>query len=154
MGTANHKNALVSHWKEHHEEVSEPPNSTFKASKICKTSLERQIMEALEIEDSDTQIVLNKKGEWGSNLPPTIATVVHGEIVGSTNVGSRFKRGRGRPPEANSVDQNGNSEDERDPFLEQFRQRKKRRIIEENRDVEPDGIADNPEPTRHKQVRE
>ena len=111
-------------------------------------------MEALEIEDSDTQIVLNQKGEWGSNLPPTIATVVHGEIVGSTNVGSRFKRGRGRPPEANRVDQNSNSEDDKDPFLEQFRQRKKRRVAEETRNVEPDGNAENPKPTRHEQVRD
>ena len=112
-------------------------------------------METLEIEDSNTQIVLIQKGELGSNLPPTIATVVHGEIVGTTNVGSKFKRGRGRPPEANSVDQNGNSdEDEKDPFLEQFRQRKKRRLLEENSEVEQVGITENPESTRHKQVRE
>ena len=155
LETANHKNALVSHWKEHHEEEIEPPNFTFKAATICKTSLERQIMEALEIEDSNTQIVLNQKGEWGSNLPPTIATVVHGEIVGTTNVGSKFKRGRGRPPEANSVDQNGNSdEDEKDPFFEQFRQRKKRRLLEENDEVEQVGITENPESTKQKQVRE
>ena len=100
-------------------------------------------------------MVLNLKGEWGSNLPPTIATVVHGEIVGTTNVGSKFKRGRGRPPEANSVDQNGNSdEDEKDPFLEQFRQRKKRRLLEENDKVEQVSITENPESTVQKQVRE
>merc|ERR1711954_209652 len=66
----------------------------------------------------------------------------------------RFKRGRGRTPEANSVDQNGNSENEKDPFLDQFRQRKKRRLIEENSEVEQVGIAENPESTRHKQGRE
>ena len=63
-----------------------------------------------------------------------------------------MKRGRGRPPEANRVDQNSNSEDDKDPFLEQFRQRKKRRISEENRNVEPVGNAENPKSTRHEQV--
>ena len=39
-------------------------------------------------------------------------------------------------------------------FFEQFRQRKKRRLLEENDEVEQVGITENPESTKQKQVRE
>ena len=38
-------------------------------------------MGGIEIQESDTEIVLNQKGEWGSNLPPSQMTCVEGEIV-------------------------------------------------------------------------
>ena len=54
--------APAEHWENEHPESKTPPSFTFKVSKICKSSLERQMWEGLEIEYSDTQVTLNRKG--------------------------------------------------------------------------------------------
>ena len=116
------KNALVGHWDLWHSASEEPPLYTFKISKICQSSLERQIWEGVEIETSAAQRLMNQKGEWGCNLPPAQATTYRGEVY-QEDKGK--KRQAGRPPEPPEPPDGGQQED---IFGEQFRQRKRRRV--------------------------
>ena len=68
--------ATVSHHKEHHPGL--PCNFSFKILKVHKSSLERQLSEALSIANTHCDILMNKKGEWGINLVPTMGTMVMG----------------------------------------------------------------------------
>ena len=102
------------------------PKYTYKVSRVCKTALERQIWESIEIQTSNTQVVLNQKGEWGSNLPPVQVTTVQGEIW-HTDKGK--KRSGGRPPEPPDLeDLNDHMSQNQHGFHGQFRQRKRRKL--------------------------
>ena len=86
--------------------------------------------EAMEIQNSDTKIVMNQKGEWGSNLPPSQITTVRGEVWDPS--GDRVKkRSGGRPPEPldKPPDEYQVSITE-NQFQRQFRQRKRRKLAE------------------------
>ena len=82
--------------------MEEHPKFTYKVSKVCQNSLERQIWEGVEIQNSNTQRVINKKGEWDFNIPPGQVTVVRGEIWTQENrpdIGNkRARAGGGEPP--------------------------------------------------------
>ena len=117
-------NALAAHWLEWHLEAPNPPNFIYSVSKICKTSLERQIWEGVEIKFSDTERVLNQKGEWGCNLPPSQTTVVRGEIY--QELDQSRKRKVVRPPEPPDPPDG----EEPGAFESQYKQRKKKRKIE------------------------
>ena len=112
----------MSHWDQWHGGSEEPPLYTFKISKICQSSLERQIWEGVEIESSTAQRLMNQKGEWGCNLPPTQAITFRGEVI-QEDKGK--KRQAGRPPEPPEPPDGGQ---QGDIFGEQFRQRKRRRV--------------------------
>ena len=81
----------------------------------------------MEIQNSNTQRVINKKGEWGCNLPPGQVTVVRGEIWTQENrpdIGNkRARAGGGEPP----IQQTSDS-CETDYFSTQFRQGKRRKL--------------------------
>ena len=86
--------------------------------------------EAMEIQDSDTQIVMNQKGEWGSNLPPSQVTTVGGEIWDQSGDKGK-KRSGGRPPEPLEQPSDGHQQSMTvDQFQGQYRQRKKRKLAE------------------------
>ena len=72
--------ATVSHIKEHHRDTTEKPDFSFKVLKVHKTSLERQLQEALTISNTPCNILMNKKGEWGVNLVPTMTITVLGGL--------------------------------------------------------------------------
>ena len=112
---------------EKHPDMDRAPIFTYKVSRVCKTALERQIWESIEIQTSNTQVVLNQKGEWGSNLPPIQATTVQGEIWHSDK---GKKRSGGRPPEPPDLDDlnNNNMSQNQHGFHGQFRQRKRRKL--------------------------
>ena len=116
----------MAHWLEWHQQSSNSPNYTYSVSKICKTSLERQIWEGIEIMCSDTQRVINQKGEWGCNLPPSQTTIVRGEIYNQED--QSRKRKVVRPPEPPDP-----PDGENNAFGVQYKQRKKRRKLEEER---------------------
>ena len=79
----------------------------------------------MEIQNSKTERVLNQKGEWGSNLPPTQTTTVRGEIYTHEDENKGRKRLGGRPPEPPDPPEGGDND-----FEGQFRQRSKRRKVE------------------------
>ena len=69
--------ATVTHIQDHHSNNPDT-NFSFKVLKVHKSSLERQLCEALAIANTDCNILMNKKGEWGVNMVPTMGTVVMG----------------------------------------------------------------------------
>ena len=72
LKTRNDNNALVKHWNESHGDQQSPPEFQFGVITTCKTSLERQIKEALYIQTTKLDILLNSKGEWGLNMIPQL----------------------------------------------------------------------------------
>ena len=126
----NTKYAVVVHWDQFHPEMEVAPEYTYKVSRVCQTSLERQMWEAMEIQDSDTQIVMNQKGEWGSNLPPSQVTTVGGEIWDQSGDKGK-KRSGGRPPEPLEQPPDEHQQSMTvNQFQGQYRQRKKRKLAE------------------------
>ena len=69
--------ATVTHIKDHHYNNPETEFS-FKVLKNHKSSLEHQVCEALDIANTECSILINKKGESGVNMVPTMGTVVMG----------------------------------------------------------------------------
>ena len=57
---------LRKHWSTHHE-TEETPNFSVKLTGIFKTSAERQIREALEIDSFRMDQLMNSKKEYGAN---------------------------------------------------------------------------------------
>ena len=75
-------NSLVKHWNEIHGNMDAPPKYQFQVLKKCKTSLERQIWEAILI-DSESEGIdhqINQKGEFGINLVPKLKPTLDGEL--------------------------------------------------------------------------
>ena len=65
--------ATVKHLEEHHAE-NKIPNFTFKVLATHRTSPERQLKEAFAIAGASCSILMNKEGEWGVNLLPSMGT--------------------------------------------------------------------------------
>ena len=65
-------NSLVKHWNEIHGNMDAPPKYQFQVLKKCKTSLERQIWEAIFIENENCEVTMNSKAEWGRNKIPRL----------------------------------------------------------------------------------
>ena len=63
-------NALAKHQKLHHPE--QPPLFKFKVDRTWKTSLGRQIREAILIQGSDPDTLMNSRSEWGSYAIPRV----------------------------------------------------------------------------------
>ena len=57
---------------EHSEEDHPGEPRRFKMEPICfpRSNLLRQATEAMEIEKDRSKNVINRRGEWGQNLPP------------------------------------------------------------------------------------
>ena len=64
-------NTLEPHWREHHG-GGEDPSFTMKIIKQHARPLSRQIHEGIQIANFKGQILINRKCEWGCNLPPTL----------------------------------------------------------------------------------
>ena len=67
----NLESPLVEHMSEDHR--NETPNFQMKISGYQTRPLDRQTEEASRIEEFDGQKILNRRGEWGQNLPPKIS---------------------------------------------------------------------------------
>ena len=68
---------MIEHHEEHHDGKQSP---SFKVELVrkCSKPLERQILEGVKI-DKFKGITMNRKGEWGQNLPPKFSIEGQGE---------------------------------------------------------------------------
>ena len=89
MENLSQESPLVEHHLEHHR--GEPIAFQMKVLKFIPSPLWRQAREAFMITNSKADLILNRKGEWGQNLPPTLV------LEGEQCKGKR-KRGGGGPP--------------------------------------------------------
>ena len=64
---------LVEHHQEHHE--GRTPKFTMELVQRFTRPLERQVMEGVLIQEFRGDYLLNRRGEWGQNLPPQFTTV-------------------------------------------------------------------------------
>ena len=64
----NKESQLMEHHMEHHPE--EERSFTMTVDQFIPTPLWRQATEAHNIAQSRADIIMNRKGEWGENLPP------------------------------------------------------------------------------------
>ena len=71
LNNKREENPLVKHAAIHHNGI--PPTYTCKAIKTYRTSLSRQIGEALAINNTDARILMNSKAEFGQNSIPRIS---------------------------------------------------------------------------------
>merc|ERR1711954_635291 len=71
LRTGDNKYALVKHMEKHHPE-EQTHRFSFKVDRSWGTSLERQIGEALLIEETDNEVLMNGKGEWGRSHIPRV----------------------------------------------------------------------------------
>ena len=68
-------NAMAKHAIEFHPEMEEEkPVFTYEVISSYKSSLARQLREALLIEREECTTIMNTKGEWGINLVPRLVT--------------------------------------------------------------------------------
>ena len=70
LRTGNQANALVKHRSIHHQ--NEATSFTFKLDRSWKTSLQRQIREGLKIQQTDCDLLMNSRSEWGNNGIPRV----------------------------------------------------------------------------------
>ena len=63
--------------------MQSPPKFNFKLLGRFKTCLERQISEALAIENMNCDHIMNAKAEWGRNLIPRLKNMPEEEFTTS-----------------------------------------------------------------------
>ena len=81
LRTKNEKFAIVKHWLDEHRDQDSPPEYQFKALGSHKTAIERQIKEALLIQNNREKVnILNSKAEWGLNRLPRMKITVEDEV--------------------------------------------------------------------------
>ena len=121
LKTKNEKNALVKHWVETHGDQQSPPDFQFGVITTCRSALERQIKEAIHIQTSKLDILLNSKGEWGLNMIPQLKITEGGDLVDDQLTDKRDHKLTETPQV--SMD---NREDSKNNFFSQHSQRKRR----------------------------
>ena len=68
LRTLNKESPLVEHHLKEHSSI-ETPSFSLKAIKFFKANLMRQATEAVLIQEKEGTNLLNRRGEWGQNLP-------------------------------------------------------------------------------------
>ena len=63
-------NAMVKHKNNHHHGLE--PNFNFNVHRVWKSSLARQIGEAICIGDEDQALLMNSRSDWGQNPIPRV----------------------------------------------------------------------------------
>ena len=119
---------VLRHWEEHHEDMEDPPDFSYKVVHKCRTATERQIWEALEMEGFKGHISMNGKAEWGRNFLPT-RVIFHREEVWSPEE-EKEKEEKGSENSRKRKTINTEREEERvsgDNFSNQLSQRRKKR---------------------------
>ena len=123
LRTKNEKNSLVKHWQECHGELDTPKYS-YKVLKKCKSSLQRQIWEAILIDKDHSlcDIEINQKGEFGINLLPKMMPTLNGELHTPEMKSESQNRTKKRPNSAETDARNS----QKSNFEGQYSQRRKR----------------------------
>ena len=120
LKTKNEKNALVKHWLEYHGDQQSPPDFQSGVITTCRSALERQIKEAIHIQTSKLDILLNSKGEWGLNMIPQLKITEGGDLVDDQLTDRKDQK----LTETSQV--NTASKEPKDNFFNQYSQRKRR----------------------------
>ena len=63
LETKTGASCVLGHWEDHHGDMKEPPEFSYKVTHRCRTATERQIREALKIENFMGHISMNEKAE-------------------------------------------------------------------------------------------
>ena len=82
---------MVKHWETDHQQ-QEQPEYSFEVLRSFRSSLERQIFEAITIDEASPDVRLNSKAEWGGNRIPRL--VIDPE---SQKPGQEQQGGQGTP---------------------------------------------------------
>ena len=113
-------NAMARHAIEFHPEMEEEkPVFTYEVIRSYKTSLARQLDEALLIEREECTTIMNTKGEWGINLVPRLVTEDNSGFLKQKPEDKSSTSAKRPPPESREVSH----------FENQFKQRKKRKKL-------------------------
>ena len=70
------KNPIVSHSQAFHSNLKEDPTFSIELLRTFRTPLARLIAEAVMIEQSEADVVINSKSEWGSSRIPRLTLEV------------------------------------------------------------------------------
>ena len=70
LNSKDETNPLVEHWQNSHQGVEW--RYTMKVTKVHDSALQRQVEEGFSIGNYRGDTLLNRKGEWGNNLPPKL----------------------------------------------------------------------------------
>ena len=134
--------ATVTHHQEFHP--NETPAFSFKVDRSHKSSLQRQIFEAILIQEEKCDNLLNKRGEWGMNSLPEHTTYDERRARTGALQDPRRDNKRQRQDDSRETDSNrqtGSSrqdrlQDDSNPFNTQFSKRKA-----EQRKLETDSLS-------------
>ena len=112
--------AIVKHWHESHQHMETPPDFSISLVRSHKSSLERQIHEAVSIELADPQVILmNGKSEWGQNRVPRVVNKLEEDANKSpTNCN------RKRPPDEQEPVATKTATPDPESFQGQYKKRK------------------------------
>ena len=77
-------NPLVAHWLENHQ--GQDWKFNMSVLKVFDTPLQRQANEGFQIANFKGDVLLNRKGEWGNNLPPKLVIDDSQETSGTSNI--------------------------------------------------------------------
>ena len=88
---------IVVHWKEYHQQKEWA--YTMRVVADHKTPLPRQVHEGQLIGDFKGQRIINRKGEWGENLPPKLIVEDWNETPGARKPGKKEKFGESKGPQ-------------------------------------------------------
>ena len=89
LNSRDPNSVLVQHLEEHHSDME--PEFAMKLVKTHQSPLYRQVHEGVLIDSFKGQVTLNRKGEWGSNVPCTLEVVDrNGEVI----IGGKRNRDR------------------------------------------------------------
>ena len=133
---------IVRHWQEWHPGSDEPPEFSYHLLGTHRSALERQIKEALAVEMTECNIIMNGKGEWGRNLIPRLQNTPLETCQKTQNQpqvkGKRNSDGFSRDPHGSTLQEpeisrrhnmsSSAQNPNQDGFLSQFKQRKRARI--------------------------
>ena len=95
----NENSPLIEHWLERHANGDEGPEPSFnmKVIKSFRSPLERQCFEGHKINSFSGHILMNRKGEWGTNLPPRMIMEEELKSEGQIQQQGQERKRRGAP---------------------------------------------------------
>ena len=124
------ESSLVKHWKNFHSDEKSPPKYVVKVISSHKSATERQIAEAIAIENENYDNLLNSKSEWGQNSIPRQKTVVADYVQGQNKQEASPQTANLDVSSQKPSQRPKRSADDDSTFLGQFSQRKKRQRLE------------------------
>ena len=116
--------ALYKHWQKDHQNMQDPPQFSHTVLKTFKTSTERQVYEAVMIENTECDQILNSKSEYRHNALVRQVIEYRGELWANEDenlADNNCQKPVGRPQTP------PNQEGDEGSFQNQFKQRRAKR---------------------------